>query len=67
MTKPEIARRLARQTGVSPAQAADQLDRIVREILLQLRRHKQAPLPGLGKFTVGPDGRVGFEPEPRRV
>ena len=65
MTKPEISRRMARQSGVSPGEAADQLDRVVQQILRTLRRGKPAPLPGLGKFTPQPDGRVIFEYEPR--
>ncbi|MBZ5576181.1 MAG: HU family DNA-binding protein [Acidobacteriia bacterium] len=63
MKKAEIAKQLARQSGVSPAEAADRLDRVVREILLQLRQGKAAPLPGLGKFTLGPNGHVSFERE----
>lgn len=63
MKKPEIAKRLARQSGVSPAEAADRLDHVVQQILAELRKGKEAPLPGLGKFTVGPDGKVAFERE----
>jgi hypothetical protein len=36
MKKPEIARRLAREAGVTEAEAADQLDRVVEEILSNL-------------------------------
>ena len=63
MKKPEIAKRIARQSGVSQAEAADQLDRIVQQILLNLRKGKETPLPGLGKFIHGPHGSVAFEPE----
>jgi len=60
MKKREIAKQLARQSGVSPAEAADRLDGVVRQILGQLRQGRDASLPGLGKFTRGPDGKVTF-------
>lgn len=61
MKKPDIVKRLARQTGVTPAEAADCLDRAVHRILLNARRRRETPFPGLGKFTVGSEGEVGFE------
>ncbi|HLY16236.1 MAG TPA: HU family DNA-binding protein [Bryobacteraceae bacterium] len=65
MRKAEIAKRLARQSGVTKAEAADQLDRMVHQILQKLRRGKPAPLPGLGRFTPGPQGSFAFENEKR--
>jgi len=61
MKKPEIAKRLARRSGVSEAEAADRLDHLVHQILSKLRKGKEAPLPGFGKFTVGTDGKVNFQ------
>ena len=58
-----MARRLARRSGVSAAQAADRLDRAVYQILEKLRRGQEAPLPGLGKFHIGPHGKIRFERE----
>ena len=63
MRKPEIARKLARQAGVTEGEAADRLDRVVREILGRLRRGRGADLPGLGRLTTGPDGKVSFHRE----
>lgn len=63
MRKPEIAKRLARQAGLSNAEAADQLDRVVHEILSKLRKGKTAPFPGLGRFTPGPKGSFQFTKE----
>ena len=63
MKKPEIAKRLVRQSGESRGEAADRVDRVVHQIVSKLRRGEEAPLPGLGKFTVGKDGRVVFERE----
>jgi nucleoid DNA-binding protein len=59
-----MAKRLARRSGVSTAQAADRLDRAVYQILQRLRTGQEAPLPGLGKLRIGPDGRIRFQREP---
>ena len=66
MRKSEIANRLARQSGVTNAEAADQLDRVVHQILSKLRSGKPAPFPGLGLFTPGPRGSFQFEREKRQ-
>jgi nucleoid DNA-binding protein len=63
MKKPDIAKRMARQSGVSEAEAADRLDRVVHQILSNVRKGKEASLPGLGRFKQGPDGKVVFERE----
>ena len=63
MRKPEIAKRLARQAGLSKAEAADQLDRVVHQIISKLRKGKIAPFPGLGQFTPGPRGSFQFKPK----
>jgi len=53
MKKEELATRLAKQAGVSPAEAADQLDHVVSQIIANLKKGASAQLPGLGKFTPG--------------
>ncbi len=60
MRKPELATRLAKQAGVSQAEAADQLDHLVSQIIANLKKGASAPLPGLGMFTPGP--KFEFEP-----
>ena len=62
MRKADIARRIAQAAGVSEAEAADRLDRVVSQILENLRRGRPASLPGLGEFKAGADGRTAFEP-----
>lgn len=59
MKKPELARRVARETGVAPSRAADRLDRVVQDVLRKLRRGEAAEVPGLGKVENpgGGDGR----------
>ncbi len=63
MKKPEIARRIARRSGLTSAEAADQLDRVVKEILSHLRRGEEAQLPGFGRFRPAPGGMIRFEQE----
>ena len=68
MNKPEIATSIARRSGISRAEAADRLDAVVRQILADLRRGREAALPGLGSFAPGPGGSIAFhlEGESRR-
>jgi nucleoid DNA-binding protein len=63
MKKLKIAREWAREAGVSQAEAADRLDRVVSQILAQLRKGGEAPLRGVGKFGLGAGGIVTFESE----
>jgi nucleoid DNA-binding protein len=53
MRKTTLSRRLARESGVTKAQAADQLDRMVHQIVTNLRNGRAAALPGLGQFRPG--------------
>ena len=63
MKKSEIAKKIARQSGVSEAEAADRLDQVVHQILSNLRKGKDTDVPGLGKFVHDPDGTVRLERE----
>jgi nucleoid DNA-binding protein len=53
MRKIQLAGRLARQSGVTKAEAADRLDRVVHQIVTNLRKGRSATLPGLGQFLPG--------------
>ena len=64
MTKSELAARLAKQNGSSTAEAADQLDRVVHEIILKLRKGQPATFPGLGNFSPGEKWRFQFDADP---
>ena len=66
MKKPDIAKRMARESGLSEAEAADRLDRVVHQILSNLRRGRSSPFPGLGKFTTAANGAIRFEADPER-
>jgi len=66
MKKADIAKRMARQAGVSPAEAADRLDGVVRQIVADLRHGRESAFPGLGRFRPGPGGKLIFEPASER-
>lgn len=53
MKKTQLADRLARRSGISKAEAADRLDRVVHDIVSKLRKGRPAVLPGLGRFEPG--------------
>jgi nucleoid DNA-binding protein len=63
MKKQDIAKGLAEVSGLTEAEAADRLDRVIQEIVARLRRGESAPLPGLGRFSAGRDGKVTFRRE----
>ncbi len=63
MKKRDLAARLARESGISKAAAADQLDRLVHDILQKLRKGQPASWPGLGTFL--PGRKPTFRPEPK--
>ena len=65
MNKRELARQLARNTGVSRGEAADQIDRMVNDVLKQLRSGHSADLPGFGRFALNEAGQIEFSPKPK--
>ena len=65
MNKADLATKLAKQTHLSEAEAADQLDRVVHEIILNLRKGKPVRLPGLGSFRPGAKWKFRFDADIR--
>jgi hypothetical protein len=61
MKREQLARRLAKQSGITPAAAADQLDQVLNGILKRVRHGHSASLPGLGTFLPGPKPEFYFE------
>lgn len=61
MKKSELAKRLAMESGISTAAAADQLDAILNNILRRVRQGQSASLPGLGTFVPGPKPVFRFD------
>lgn len=53
MEKNDFTIRFAKRTGSTRAAAADQIDRVVNDLLRRMRAGKPASLPGLG--TLMPD------------
>jgi nucleoid DNA-binding protein len=53
MKKEQLIRRLAKESGISAADAADQLDGVLSGILRRVRHGHSASLPGLGTFVPG--------------
>jgi len=68
MKKEQVARRLAKESHMSPGAAADQIDRILNDLLKQVRKGESASLPGLGTFRPGRDQDFQFDqiPKPKK-
>jgi nucleoid DNA-binding protein len=66
MKKADLTKRLAKETRLSRAAAADQLDRVVHELVTRLRKGQKANLPGLGSFDPLHDAEFGFEVSPKK-
>ena len=54
---------MARRAGVTQAEAADRLDRVVHEIVLRLKQGQETDLPGLGVLKPSPDGVARLDRE----
>ena len=64
MKKEQLARRLAKESHITPAAAADQLDRLVYDILKRVRSGESASFPGLGTFFPGTKNAFQFDEAP---
>jgi len=61
MKKSDLTRDIARRRSLKAGDAADQMDRIVNQIIRTLKAGRPARLPGLG--TINPGKRWTFEQE----
>lgn len=59
MKREELARELARESGLPAAAARDQVDELVHKIIRKLRKGQPVRLPGLGKLVGGNSPRKG--------
>lgn len=59
MKKKDLAQALARQTRQTPAQASDEVDKLVHQILSALREGRPVDLPGVGKLVQRKASRRG--------
>jgi nucleoid DNA-binding protein len=62
MRKRELVSRIAESGNTSPAEAADQLDRLVHDTLVRLRKGKCAVWPGFGSFEPEAEEGIRFAP-----
>lgn len=53
MKQKDFTKRYAERTRLSPAEAADQVNRVVHELLRRLRTGQSVSLPGLGAIPPG--------------
>ena len=53
MKRDELAKRLAQETGLSDAEAQNEVDQLVRNILKKLRQGQPVKVPGIGQL-LGP-------------
>jgi nucleoid DNA-binding protein len=51
MTREEIAKKLARKTGLSNSEARSEVDELVHNILHKLRKGQHVKVPGVGKLV----------------
>ena len=66
MTKANIIEKLAKESNITPAAAADQVDQVVNAILARVRKGQTASLPGMGSFRSGHLG-LEFDPTPPKT
>ena len=59
MKREELARKLAKQSHLSRAEACDQVDEVVRKILKSLRQGQTVELPGVGRLISRPPAGKG--------
>ena len=55
--------KLAAMADVPPERAADQLDRLIHDIVTKLRNGQAVELPGVGEFQPGPVLDFKFQTE----
>jgi nucleoid DNA-binding protein len=51
MKREELAKKLARKTGLSNSEARNEVDELVHNILHKLRKGQQVKVPGVGKLV----------------
>lgn len=61
MKKHDLTKRFAQHARLTQAQAADELDRVIHELLGRLRRGQPASLPGFGTLLPNNESELPFE------
>jgi nucleoid DNA-binding protein len=58
----QVIRQLAKRSSVTQAEAADQIDRYIHEVLQKLRKGQRVPVPGVGVISPGRNSQMMKEP-----
>jgi nucleoid DNA-binding protein len=61
MNKRDLTDLIAKRSKIKKSKAAEQVSRMVHEIISTLRAGQPATLPGLGHFEPGPTPKFRFE------
>jgi nucleoid DNA-binding protein len=54
----QVIRQLAKRSSVTQAEAADQIDKYIHDVLRKLRKGQNVPVPGVGVITSGRDSKL---------
>ena len=58
MKREQLAKTLARKTGLSKSAARNEVDELVRDILIKLRNGHPVKFPGVGKLIAKPVKKI---------
>ncbi|HLJ47658.1 MAG TPA: HU family DNA-binding protein [Bryobacteraceae bacterium] len=61
MKKRDITKQLARSARLTQAEAADEVDRVVSELVRRVRKGQSVSLPGFGTFAPDKDAEFPLE------
>jgi hypothetical protein len=54
----KLVSKISRTSLISPAAAADEIDKVVHSVLRKLRRGESATMPGIGRLLPGADAQI---------
>jgi nucleoid DNA-binding protein len=60
----KLARKIAKRSSLSPAAAADEIDKVVHSVIRKLRRGESATVPGVGTLQPGAYAQILSNKEP---
>jgi nucleoid DNA-binding protein len=59
--KNDLTKQYARRAGMTQAQAADEIDRVIHDFMKRVRNGEPASLPGFGTFFPNQDAEFPLE------
>jgi nucleoid DNA-binding protein len=66
MNRQDLVEMLARLENIEPAAAADELDRLLAQIIRDLKKGNSVPLPGIGTLELRKK-RISLRPAARKT